>query len=87
MLLPPEYQPYNLKPPLLSAITSDTCGGQLALGYLRNIYVIHSKVSRGCPTDGVYAYTHDSAGSVPPLRVVSGPATKLDNPYGIYEGQ
>lgn len=73
-------------PPPISVITSDTCGQQLALGYLRNIYVTHS-TALGCSEDGVYVYTHDSSGDVAPLRVLTGGATKLNQPYGIYEGQ
>lgn len=72
-------------PPPVSIITSETCGGQLALGYLRNIYVVHSKPS--CPADAVYVYTHDASGDAAPLRILTGPVTKLDVPFGIYEGQ
>ena len=78
--------PLSLTPRLISTITSDTCGGQLGLGYLRNIYVIHEKLA-GCSSDAVYVYTHDSSGNVSPLHVLSGSATKLDQPEGIYEGQ
>jgi len=74
-------------PPPVSIITSDTCGTQLALGYLRNIYVTHNIQLGACPTEAVYVYTHDSSGDVPPLRILSGSATKLNQPYGIYEGQ
>jgi hypothetical protein len=70
----------------VSVITSDTCGGQLVLGYLRNIYVVHSK-STGCPADAVYVYNHDAAGAAVPLRVLSGSATQLSSPAGIYEGK
>jgi hypothetical protein len=72
---------------LVSIIMSATCGRQLALGCLRNIYVRHSKQYGLCPTDAVYVYTHDAAGNVESLRVLSDPATKLDQPYGIYEGK
>jgi hypothetical protein len=78
--------PLVLKPAPVSIITSDTCGRQLALGYLRNIYVTHS-TSGNCPADAVYVYTHDSSGNVAPLRVLSGLGTKLSEPYGIYEGK
>jgi hypothetical protein len=71
----------NLKPVL--SILKDTCAGQLAIGYLRNIYVVHD----GCPTDAIYVYTQDSSGNAKPLRILSGSATKLDGPVGIYEGQ
>lgn len=78
--------PGNYSPKLVSTITSDTCGSQLALGYLRNIYVSHANDGR-CPADAVYVYAHDASGNVAPLRVLSGLATKLKLPYGIYEGQ
>lgn len=76
----------TLNPLPISVITSDTCGSQLALGYLRNIYVTHSTKIGRCSTDAVYVYTHDAAGAAAPLRVLSGSATLLDEPYGIYEG-
>jgi hypothetical protein len=72
-------------PPVVSIITSDTCGAQLALGYERNIYVAHSK-SGSCASDAVYVYEHDASGNAKPLRILSGSATKLDGPVGIYEG-
>ena len=77
----------TLQPKLVSVITNDGCGRQLALGYLRNIYVTHNVKLGGCSSDAVYVYPHDSSGDVSPLRVLSGLATKLDEPYGIYEGQ
>jgi hypothetical protein len=76
----------SFSPALAGTITSDTCGTQLALGYLRNIYVAHGTQS-GCATDAVYVYPHDSSGNAAPLRVLSGPATGLSGPYGIYEGK
>ena len=80
-------QPASFTPPVVSTITSDTCGGNLALGYLRNIYVVHNKATGGCPTDAVYVYNHDSSGNATPLRVLSGSATRLSSPVGIYEGK
>jgi hypothetical protein len=75
----------------ISIITSETCGQQLALGSLRDIYVTHSKggppFSCTTDTDAVYVYAHDASGNVAPLRVLSGKATNLDEPYGIYVGQ
>jgi hypothetical protein len=76
----------NYTPPVVSLITSDTCGRQLALGYQRSIYVAHN-ASLGCSTDAVYVYRHDASGSVAPLRILTGSATKLDQPTGIYEGK
>lgn len=76
----------NFSPAVVGTITSDTCGTQVVLGYLRNIFVAHGTQS-GCPADAVYVYTHDSSGDAAPLRVLSGSATKLSVPYGIYEGK
>ncbi len=78
--------PASFAPAIVGTITSDTCGTQVALGYLRNIYVSHS-IQSGCATDAVYVYTHDSSGNVAPLRVLSGPSTGLSTPSGIYEGK
>jgi hypothetical protein len=66
----------------LSTITSpDTIGcGYLALGYLRNIYAV-------CSSNTIQVFSHDSSGDVPALRTIRGSATKLDQPFGIYEGQ
>ncbi|MGD0473119.1 MAG: hypothetical protein ABSB70_07855 [Candidatus Velthaea sp.] len=75
---------FNLAP--ISLITSDTCGGYMALGYLRNIYIVHNKQS-GCPTDAMYVYTPDASGNAAPLRVLTGPNTQLKTPSGIYEGK
>jgi hypothetical protein len=76
------------KPAVISIITSDTCGSQLALppGPTPNTYVVHGTQS-GCPTDAVYVYTHSASGNAAPLRILSGPATKLNQHYGIYEGK
>jgi hypothetical protein len=79
--------PEHFSPAIVSTITSDTCGTQIALGYLRNIYVTHSRKWGGCTGDAVYVYTHDASGHVPPLRILTGAATKLSDPSGIYEGQ
>jgi hypothetical protein len=76
----------SFAPAIGGTITSDTCGTQIVLGYLRNIYVAHGTQS-GCAADAVYVYTHDSTGNAAPLRVLSGPATGLRGPYGIYEGK
>ncbi len=58
----------------------------MALGYLRNIYIVHNKRS-GCPTDAMYVYTPDASGNAAPLRVLTGPNTQLKTPSGIYEGK
>ena len=70
---------FTLKPAPLSVITSATNCGQLALGYLRNIYAVCGSA--------IKVFAHDASGNVPPLRVLSGAATKLNAPYGIYEGK
>jgi hypothetical protein len=72
--------PGTITPAVVSVITSATSCGQLALGYLRNIYAV-------CGTNAVYVYAHDAKGDVAPIRILHGSATKLDSPYGIYEGQ
>jgi hypothetical protein len=79
----------TLSPAPLSVLTSDTCGSQLALppGPTPNTYVTHSVALGGCKADAVYVYTHDAAGAAGPLRVLSGLATRLNAPYGIYEGK
>lgn len=79
--------PVSLTPAPISVITSDTCGSQLALGYLRSIYVTHSKTNGACPTDAVYVYAYNAAGNAAPLRILTGAATRLSQPYGIYEGR
>lgn len=80
--------PAKFTPAIVSTITSDQCGSQLAVapGPSPNTYVSHS-TAQGCPTDAVYVYTNAAAGNAAPLRVLSGPATKLDRPAGIYEGR
>lgn len=79
--------PEHIVPPVVSVITSETCGTQLAVapGPTPNTYVTHGKQS-ACPTDAIYVYTHAASGDAKPLRILTGSATKLDKPYGIYEG-
>jgi hypothetical protein len=77
----------DLNPAAVSLITSDTCAGQLSLGYLRNIYAIHNKAYQNCSTDAVYVYTHDTSGNATPLRILSGSATQLNAPFGLFEGK
>jgi hypothetical protein len=79
--------PPSYSPAVVSVITSDICGGQLALGHDRNIYVAHSTYGSSCAADAVYVYQHDASGNAAPLRVLSGSATQLDQPSGIYVGK
>jgi hypothetical protein len=78
--------PAHFSPPIVSIVTSDTCGSQLALGYERDIYAAHSTFNGTCPEDAVYVYEHDASENAAPLRILTGSATKLDQPSGIYEG-
>jgi hypothetical protein len=79
----------SFRPPVVSIIRSETCGGQLAVapGPTPNTYVVHGV---GCPSNAkypsVYVYTNSASGSAKPLRILSGPATKMNQPYGITEG-
>jgi hypothetical protein len=79
--------PTKLNHPVVSLITSDTCGTQLAVapGPTPDTFVTHS-TQYHCPKDAVYVYAHAASGNAAPVRVLSGSATKLDKPYGIYEG-
>jgi len=79
--------PRKLNHPIVSIVTSETCGTQLAVapGPTPNTYVAHSKAN-GCPEDAVYVYTNEASGDAKPLRVLEGSATRLDRPSGIYEG-
>jgi hypothetical protein len=79
--------PRMLDHPIVSIVTSETCGTQLAVapGPTPNTYVAHSK-SNGCKEDAVYVYAHDASGNAAPLRTLEGSATHLDRPSGIYEG-
>jgi hypothetical protein len=77
--------PAAFTPAPLGIITSDVCGSQLALDNERYLYVVHARQA-GCAADAINVYLPDAAGSVAPARVLSGPATKLSAPYGIYVG-
>jgi hypothetical protein len=78
--------PATFAPAALGVITSDTCGSQLTLNAQRDIYVVHSPQA-GCLSDAIFVYAPDSNGSVAPEHVLSGPATKLNAPYGVYAGK
>lgn len=77
--------PASFTPAPVSIVTSDTCGGQLALGYERELYVVHSRANT-CAADAVVVYAHDARANALPLRVLTGSATQLSLPTGIYEG-
>ena len=79
--------PANFKPAVVSIIANETCGTQLAVapGPTPYTYVIHG-TQAGCPSNAVYVYANDASGNAVPLRILSGPATKMSLPYGIYEG-
>ena len=69
----------NVNGPALSTITSAPYDcRQLALGDQRSIYATCGRT--------VNVYPHDASGNAAPLRVLGGSATKLNEPYGIYEG-
>jgi hypothetical protein len=77
----------GLKPAPVSKITSDKCGSQLAVapGPTPNTYALNQK-DFGCPTDAVYVYANSASGNAAPVRILSGPATKMSKPTGITEG-
>jgi hypothetical protein len=77
---------YN--PPIVSTITSVRCRGQLATppGPTPYTYVVQGTAT-GCPTDAVYVFANNAAGNATPVRVLSGPATKLNKAFGIIEGK
>jgi hypothetical protein len=76
---PPSYTPSLVS--FLTVPPNCTLSPQLALGYLRSIFV-----SCGEP-DAIYVYEHDASGNAKPLRILSGSKTKLNVPYGLYEGK
>jgi hypothetical protein len=66
----------------ISVITSAQGCGQLALGYLRNIYAV-------CGSS-IKIFTHDASGNVPSAsgaQRFSGSITKLNHPFGTCEGK
>jgi hypothetical protein len=79
--------PADFTPPVVSIITSETCGTQLAVapGRTPYTYVMHG-TQTGCPTNAVYVYANNASGNATPVRILSGSATKMNRPYGIYEG-
>jgi hypothetical protein len=84
---PDGYVPENWKPKPVAVITSDTCASQLALGFKRTIYATQSVSGGGCASDAVDVYAPDAKGNASPVSVLTGPATQLNEPYGIYVGQ
>jgi hypothetical protein len=80
------FGPAKFTPKIVSLITSDTCAGQLALGYERSIYAVHARANY-CASDAIYVYEHDSSGDAKPIRILSGSKTALESPNGIYEGK
>jgi hypothetical protein len=75
--------PFILSPP--SCRSSQAIRAVLSWGPTPNTYVVHSTPAR--PTDAVYVYTHGASGNAAPLRILSDPAKKLKQPFGIYEGK
>jgi hypothetical protein len=63
----------------VSIVDTKVACGQLALGYLRNIYAVCG--------NAINVYTPTASGNATPLSVLAGSVTKLDKPYGIYEGR
>lgn len=78
--------PVNLTPATVSVITSDTCGGHLATapGSAPKTYVVDECVGDPYPTVRVYA--NNASGNALPIRVLGGPATRMNQPYGITVG-
>jgi hypothetical protein len=78
----------QLTPAPVAIITSDTCGGQLAVapGSTPATYVVQETGCPGTPNGAVDVYANSASGSAAPLRTLSGSATQLNKPYGIYEG-
>jgi hypothetical protein len=70
---------FTIAPKPISLITSAANCSQLAIGYLRNIYAVCGSA--------IKVYTPQSNGDVKPLRVLSGRATNISGPFGIYEGK
>jgi hypothetical protein len=73
-----EGNPESLSPRPVAVVSNAACSGQLALGYLRNLYLACS--------GAVYVYGPNVSGNAPPLRTLRGSATLLDGAYGIFEG-
>lgn len=84
----PDLPTASFLPAPVSIITNDTCGGQAAVapGPTPYTYVVHSTLNN-CSANAVYVYANNASGNVSaPVRILSGPATGLNQPYGIYEG-
>jgi hypothetical protein len=78
--------PIHFTPALVSIITSDTCGGQLATAPGPSPYTYVMDECAGDPYPTVRVYTNGASGNALPLRVLGGPATLMNLPYGITEG-
>ena len=80
--------PAKLSHPIVSVITSDMCGGQVAVatGPTPYTYVMNSTLNH-CSSNSVYVYANNAAGFAQPVRILGGPATGMNQPYGIYEGK
>jgi hypothetical protein len=74
-----EGNPETLSPRTAAVVSNVACSGQLALGYLRNVYLACSSA--------VYVYGANSSGAAAPLRTLHGSATLLNGAYGVFEGQ
>jgi hypothetical protein len=78
--------PVHLTPAPVSVITSDICGGQLATAPGPAPYTYVMDECAGDPYPTVRVYTNGASGNALPLRVLGGPATRMNQPYGITEG-
>jgi hypothetical protein len=76
------YGPAKFTPPVVSVLRTQTCGENLALDDMRNLYVA---AGSDCSSDSaeIVVYGPNATGMAAPLRRITGPATELDHPYGI----
>jgi hypothetical protein len=80
--------PVKFTPALVSTI-ADTCTNTLAVapGPYAPTYAVHMGFGQGeCAVPAIYVYANNASGNSGRLRVLSGSATGLNVPYGIYEG-